>query len=168
MNSFADPVLYTFVALLAVLILVLVGMILIGLARLIFLSFTYGEVKTMPGKIVDQDFTAGTTHSHTQPNGVTTFSRTADSFEVTIETELKTTVVEAEALFMRCRIGEAVELTYQDRFATPRFWNGETKLDGHRLLKIKAQGGVVRFNSKKPVVQKKTEVRTTRVGRVRG
>jgi hypothetical protein len=132
------------------LVLATVFCVLRSLYRFIFLRFHYSDARQSVGEITDMDYTPPRYVS----NGKTTTYH-AEKNTVNIKTDQKHTEIDSDDLYQRCRIGDKVKLTYQVRYAEPRFWNGELSLDGFRLISVRCpRKQIVNFNNEKPVSRK--------------
>jgi len=131
-------------------ILYFVAILIHSLYRLIFYNFYFDSVKKTDGKVVDMKYEPSRTYT-TTTGKTTTTHRTPEKNRVIIKTKIKTSDIDSDRLYQRCRIGDTLVVHYQERYSEPRFWLGPIKLDGHRLIKIKCpKNESVVFNDVKP------------------
>jgi hypothetical protein len=115
------------------------------LYRVIFFNLSYGEIKESEGKITNMEYEA----SHYNPATKTTDS---EKNYVYFKTPQGSTCIDSDTLYQRVRVGEGITVRYQERSIKPKYWNGDWKFDGFRLLTITSKlSESVEFNSEKPV-----------------
>lgn len=115
---------------------------------MIFFTFSFGPVKHSTGKVIDMEYTP----SRSEYNAATkTTSYTSEKNEVMFETPQGKTTVDSDHLYQRVRVGEAIKVAYQERHIKPRYWAGDWKDDGLRLISVtSALNQTVNFNDEKP------------------
>lgn len=125
------------------------------IARVTFYRFSYGPAKESEGKVTKMRYRSGYyTNTVVSTGRSTTVVPTyhPPTNNVTFETPQGTSTVDSEALYGLVKRGEKIKVKYQDRYAQPRFWQGEWEHDGYRLLRITdSQDDSVIFNKAKPV-----------------
>lgn len=121
------------------------------LVRLIFFRFSFGPLSESTGKVTDMEYVP----PRTTYNGKTT-TTTPEKNHVYFKTDQGETSLDSDELYQRVRIGEDIQVKYQERFKKPRFWNGKWKEDGLRLISVTNKyDDTVDFNDEKPVLSER-------------
>ena len=102
----------------------------------IFYKTYYSRPKTVSGLIVGMNYEPAYTSSIYNNNTVIV-STTPEMNEVFIKTDLDTFELDSDELYQQVRVDEPVELTYQQVFLKPRFWEGDFKFYLNHLIKVK-------------------------------
>lgn len=138
-----DITIVTFGALAIMVVLYVLYKIISYTLMRIFYSFKYSELKVIEGKITDMKYQPKRT-TYSGKGVVTTYS---EKNKVFFSSHLKNSVIDSDKLYQRVRIGEKIEIRYQERYTLPRFWQGSYKLHGYRLISISSVlGEKVVFN----------------------
>jgi hypothetical protein len=106
--------------------------------KMIFYEFSYDQLKTYDGEVIDMEYTPPRTT--TTFNGKTTTTTTTPEKNVVIfKTELKTSSVDSDKLYQRVRVGESVKVESQSYYIKPRFWDGKWEYDGELLISVTSE-----------------------------
>lgn len=149
----------TLIPLLLIVVAVIVGLVALYLVcgliywlyRIICYNFYFDNPRKVDGKVVDMKYEPSQTYTTTDGNNVTSTHYTPEKNRVIFKTKVKTSDIDSDKLYQRCRIGDDLVVHYQDRYSEPRFWSGPIQMDGHRLIKIECpKDETVLFNDVKP------------------
>lgn len=142
-----------------VLVAIAAGLIFLLLAwifKAIMYEYSYAEVKSYPGEVVDMKYVPPRTR--TIYNTATKTMQTSTDPEkniVIIKTELRTTQLNSSKLYQRVRIGESVVVKSQAEYSKPKYWQGNWEYEGDRLISITSEKNQsVLFNEEKPATYK--------------
>lgn len=152
--SWMDYVIMGLVGIVILFLGFLLFMFISWICKLIFYSFAYDPALDHKGKVKDMRYRASYVTTQMVGKTMTTTYHPAQNW-VRFETEVADTEIDSESLYQRVRIGESVTVRSQKIFIKPRFWDGEWKYDGDRLISVTSEKDLqVDFNDEKPSINR--------------